>query len=274
MKKGSISPNRLLTREINYRKPSYSMLTAIEYSDSVNGRTIIKCKCSCGTFKNCVLYRVISGRQHSCGCFTKNEQHGLRNHPLYTVWYNMKLRCYEPSTKYFNRYGGRGIKVSDAWVKKFSVFYNWAIVSWKKGLTLDRINNDGDYAENNCRFIDRKLQSRNKDNNLSITYNGETLLIIEWAEKLGINVHTLYGRYYKGLAPEKILYKGNYSGSATGAGKPIKLYNINGENLCLSEAVRKYAVVQRAAVRSRLRKGMSLEEALFLPPTNKLFGST
>lgn len=89
-------------------------------------------------------------------------KHGLRRHPLYSVWCGMKQRCNYPKHVDYPRYGGRFIAVSREW-SEFLPFYSWAIKNgWEKGLSLDRIDNDGDYTPGNCRWATYKTQAANR----------------------------------------------------------------------------------------------------------------
>lgn len=92
----------------------------------------------------------------------KKEQHGLTGHPLHAVWMAMRRRCDSPNNKYWNDYGGRGIIVCDEWNNLFSNFYNDMIDSYIPGYFLDRINNDGNYCKENCRFVSVGASNTNK----------------------------------------------------------------------------------------------------------------
>lgn len=124
-----------------------------------------------------------------------NIKHGLRYHPLYNILRNIKSRCYNQNDPSYKNYGGRGITVCEEWKKDISVFYNWAIKNgYKRGLELDRINNDGDYEPSNCRWATRIQQANNKRTNRYITYNNETHTLREWSKILNINCFTLRSR--------------------------------------------------------------------------------
>jgi hypothetical protein len=115
---------------------------------------------------------VKAGLTKSCGCYKvkiskiqgkASITHGLSNHPLYYIWGSMKARCCNETHISFNSYLGKGIQVCLEWKSNFMSFYIWAIENgWKQGLTLDRINNDGDYTPDNCRWVNRSIQQRNK----------------------------------------------------------------------------------------------------------------
>ena len=92
-----------------------------------------------------------------------NEKHGLYYHLLHGVWHGMKQRCYYKKNKYYEDYGGRGICVCDEWRNNFKKFYDWATKSgWKKGLYIDRINNNGNYEPENCRFVTPSESNKNR----------------------------------------------------------------------------------------------------------------
>lgn len=116
------------------------------------------CECICGNERIVLLDNLISGKTKSCGCLSviKNKQratHGLSHHPLYSVWCGMKRRCNNPNEEKYPRYGGRGIKVCKEWKEDFKKFYDWAIENgYKKGLQIDRIDNDGNYEPSNCKW--------------------------------------------------------------------------------------------------------------------------
>ncbi len=92
-----------------------------------------------------------------------HQRHGLRKHPLYNVWDGMKRRCHNSDNPHYKNYGGRGITIFAGWINNFRAFYNWAIANgWKKGLWIDRINNDGNYRPENCRFVTSAVNNQNR----------------------------------------------------------------------------------------------------------------
>ena len=116
-------------------------------------------------------------------------------HPLYDVWRNMKRRCYYKNSKCYKNYGGRGIIVCDEWLSDFNIFLKWALENkWKKGLTIDRINNDGNYEPSNCKWSTMHEQLLNRRNNHFIVYKGKRKTISEWSKILGIHKSTLSRR--------------------------------------------------------------------------------
>lgn len=124
-----------------------------------------------------------------------NFKHGLRHSRLYGIWLQMKNRCYNLKTERYPDYGGRGITICNEWKDDFKAFYDWAMShGYQENLTIDRINNDGNYEPSNCRWITRERQAINKRNNHNITFNGETHCYAEWARITGIPRHAIVNR--------------------------------------------------------------------------------
>lgn len=115
--------------------------------------------------------------------------------PLYGVWVDIKRRCFNKSRIDYINYGGRGITLCEKWLT-FDGFKKDMGNGYKKGLTLDRVDNNGNYEMNNCRWVSRKVQSNNTRRNRYIEYNGITKTLSEWSEYLGIKRSTLGQRFY------------------------------------------------------------------------------
>lgn len=137
----------------------------------------------------------------------KYTKHGKRKTKLYNVWNTMRDRCYNKNNKRYKDYGGRGIAVCDEWRNDFMNFYNWSIQhGYNENLTIDRIDNNKGYSPDNCRWVTRKQQARNRRSNINFTYNGETHCIVEWCELLGLKPKTVYQRiHYYNWSIEKAL---------------------------------------------------------------------
>ena len=134
---------------------------------------------------------------HPYGNKSSHYKHGLCNTRLYRIWGNMKNRCSNLKSNRAHIYLVRGIKVCDEWRNDFQAFYDWAIShGYSDELTLDRINNDGNYEPNNCRWVTYSQQNKNRRNIRFIEYKGEKKLLSEWAKKLGIKQKTLWMRLY------------------------------------------------------------------------------
>lgn len=175
-----------------------------ECDERKGGRVTWHCRCDCGNKIDVRGGDLASGRTTSCGCYKRERSaeahtvHGMNRqgerHPVYRVWAAMLTRCENSNFSAYKNYGARGIKVCDEW-HDAKVFIDWALANgWQKGLTLDRINNGGNYEPDNCRWATRKENNRNKRNNRLITFDGKTQTMVEWADELNIPYYTLKHR--------------------------------------------------------------------------------
>lgn len=136
--------------------------------------------------------------------------HGQAHKPIYSVYRNMIDRCHCPKDHNYQRYGARGIKVCNQWRQSKKAFFDWAYANgYEKGLSLDRIDVNGDYCPENCRWATPKQQANNKRTNHFIVINGERHTISEWAEISGILKTTLRERISRGWEGERLLLKPN-----------------------------------------------------------------
>lgn len=187
----------------------FNRLTVIEYVSYSK----YLCLCDCGNTIIVSSADLKSGHTKSCGCYKKEssqnnhlKKHGLSKERVYRIWKGMKSRCYNAQNIEFNIYGGRGIKICDEWKNNFVNFYNWSMSNgYLDNLTIDRIDVNGNYEPNNCRWISLNAQQRNRRAKRSITYNGITHCIIEWAEIYNINRKTLTTRLNAGWSIENAL---------------------------------------------------------------------
>lgn len=188
----------------------YNKLLVVERRGADNlGHTLWLCKCDCGNYKICRGDKVKTGRIKSCGCNNLQKYHGLSNHRLYKIWSGMKDRCYNKKVAHYKHYGARGIRICDAWLTDFMSFYVWSREhNYQEDLTIDRIDVNGDYEPDNCRWITILEQQHNKTNSVILEYNGRSLCISEWARLLNVSPSTLYARYHRGLPIEEILKEG------------------------------------------------------------------
>jgi len=149
------------------------------------------CRCDCGNEKAIRLVYLKKNMTKSCGCL--RAKHGLSHLPEFNVWNMMQQRCNNPNYNRYLDYGGRGIKVCERWLgpKGFEHFISDLGRRPSPQHKLERIDNDGDYAPSNCCWVTQAEQSRNRRNNKWVTYNGETLVVKDWATKLGMDVMTL-----------------------------------------------------------------------------------
>lgn len=125
------------------------------------------------------------------------KKHGLCYSRIYGIWNGIINRCENPNRKAYSRYGGRGIKVCEEW-HDFINFYNWAINNgYQENLSIDRIDNKGNYEPSNCRWATAKEQSINRSSNRYFTINGETRCLKEWCEIYNISYKAVFARIYK-----------------------------------------------------------------------------
>ena len=199
--------NKLKQRNLIGKK--FGKLTVIEMCGN-NGKGThykSKVKCECGKIYKVNDTELINGRRTGCrSCNSYLKKHGKTNTKLFNVWQSMKQRCYYKSNKEYKNYGGRGIKMCEEWKNDFMQFYNWSINSgYKKGLTIDRIDVNGNYEPNNCRWATQLEQANNKRNNILITYKGITDTLPNWARKTGIQRSCLEYRYSHNWDIERML---------------------------------------------------------------------
>ena len=161
------------------------------------------CICDCGNRTTVSGLHLKDGHTKSCGCLaaeslrTRSITHGKSKTALYHVFLTMHSRCDNPNTKSYHRYGGRGIKVCDEWRRAsgFQAFYDWAMRNgYQEGLTIDRIDTDGDYEPSNCRWVTHKVQNNNRKNNRLIEYDGNTYTLSELSEISVVEYTTLQNR--------------------------------------------------------------------------------
>lgn len=172
------------------------------------------CICDCGNTCSVVYSGLKSGRTKSCGCYNSeiarqvNTTHGKRKDPLYTEWYGIKGRCLNPNHSRYVDYGERGIKICDEWLNSFEKFYDYVSVlpnCRKKGYTLDRIDNDGNYEPGNVRWATVLTQNTNQRRTVRLTFDGQTHTLKEWAEITSIPIYKIKHRYYAGKPVNEIL---------------------------------------------------------------------
>lgn len=162
-------------------------------------------RCDCGTER---LVR-IDNKSLSCGCAMtdtmrrKGKYGGLSKHHLFPTYSHMIDRCRNKKSKFYKDYGGRGIIVCEEWANDFSSFLSWAEPLWSPGLTIDRIDNDGNYSPENCKFSTKKEQSRNTRRSKRYEYLGRRMPIVEISELTGVKVSLLYDRLSSGWTVER-----------------------------------------------------------------------
>lgn len=183
---------------------------------SVNGRVYYKCVCDCGTIKSVRADGLKSGVSTSCGCFKKEKlikrvtTHGMSKQPLHNKWISMTQRCSNPHGKRYKNYGGRDISVCKEWLNSFEAFYEWSMKNgYASNLTLDRIDNNGNYCPENCRYITNAQQQLNRSNNHYVAINGISKTIKEWCDLSGVNRNLFNWRLWYGWTGVKLLRPAN-----------------------------------------------------------------
>lgn len=173
-------------------------------------RSAIKVKCDCGNIKVYFQHLIKSNRRLSCGCMKNNppiiRKHNKSHTRIYSIYRKIKDRCYNKNSDSFKYYGGRGISMCKEWLDNFRSFDKWAMENgYKKHLTIDRIDVNGNYEPKNCRWVSIKVQNRNKRSNIYLEHDGIKLTLKEWSEKTGIGYCNIIYRYKKGWTPQRIL---------------------------------------------------------------------
>lgn len=177
----------------------FGKLTPIKIDHiTASGHTYWLCLCECGGSKVVRASHLKTGNVTSCGCITPHRTHGETGSRLYIIWNNMKQRCSNPNSFEFHLYGGRGISVCEEWKNSYEAFRSWAMENgYSPKLSIDRIDNNGNYCPENCRWATAVEQANNTRRNRLLTYKGETHSVSEWGRILGIKQSTLNMRLNK-----------------------------------------------------------------------------
>jgi len=200
---------------VDLKGQRFGMLVACRPTDSRRkGQVVWLMLCDCGREKLVPVQYFKKGRVQSCGCNTlnlhkrpntKNKTHGMRKTSLYNIWVGMRDRCGNRNSKAWKHYGGRGISVCDSWRVSFEAFSLDMGPSYSQGMTIERVNNDVGYSKENCVWIPREDQNKNKRNvKLRDTPWGK-MSIAQAARKIGVNHATLWGRVAQGW-PTELLF--------------------------------------------------------------------
>lgn len=189
----------------------FNKLTVINFSHfDKKKNSYWLCKCDCGNEKIVRRSHLLSGGVQSCGCVLhegrgtyKNgwRTHGLwaKNKRLCKIWECMLNRCYNKNNDNYKHYGKKGITICEDWKNSFESFVIWAKNNgYNDKLTIDRIDFNGNYCPENCRWVTMEEQANNKRNNRFITYNGKTQTIAQWSKETGISEGVIRYRYITG----------------------------------------------------------------------------
>ena len=180
-----------------------------EFVLTKDGRRKWLCECSCGRKVYVTTNNLTSGHTKSCGCWNeevrvKNKtKHGMSKSRIYKIWENMKSRCECESRDCYKDYGGRGISLCEEW-HDFRKFMEWAMeIGYRENLSIDRINNDGDYCPKNCRWTTMKVQGNNTRACKRISVLGVEKTMSEWENVFGLSKGLISSRIIAGWSPEK-----------------------------------------------------------------------
>ena len=185
-------------------------------------------------------------------------KHGLTNHKWYPVWRAMNSRCNNENDLAYPRYGGRGIKVCDNWRYNPLELISWLEQNrYRKGMQLDRVDNDGDYSPENCRVANRSVNCRNRRDNKRYKVHGKMLLTCEVEEKYGIKASTFRARVERyGLSPEKALINKRKL--------PVNGYEIDGKIMSLDEITDTFGIA-KSTFGHRVKRGWDISRAATTP---------
>lgn len=208
------------------------------------------CKCECGNERSFPHNALARGNNKSCGCLSKS--HGMTKTRIYTTWQNIKKRCDDPNSKSYDIYGGRGISYDKRW-NKFENFYEDMKECYSDHLTIDRINSNGDYTKENCRWVDRETQANNTRSNRYVQYNGDTLSVANLCKKYGFNYDIVRARLLRGETLENAV-------------KPIEreTLNFHGEVKTVTEWAELNGMTYYQ-LKKRLMRGWTIERAITQP---------
>lgn len=179
----------------------FGRLTAVERVQSKSGHQRWLFACECGKRIEVFVSNTKTGNTQSCGCLNRERirecktKHGFTHTRLYQALNDMIQRCYNPRNTHYKDYGGRGISVCEEWRNNRATFFSWALKhGYQDNLQIDRIDTNGNYTPNNCRFVTCQENQNNKRNNHKLELDGVTHSVLEWASLTEIKMNTLWTR--------------------------------------------------------------------------------
>lgn len=199
-------------RFTNLAGREYGRLTVVSLAGQRprSGESLWACRCVCGTEKVVSTGKLQSGNTRSCGCLhdemasARWRTHGQKKHHLYETWSGMRKRCNNAASAIYRHYGGRGIEVCDRW-NDFALFLADMEPTWAPGLSLDRIDVNGNYEPSNVRWATKTEQANNRrDNIVMVTPEGQKTICLA-AREAGLSFHTVYARRERGWPDDKLL---------------------------------------------------------------------
>lgn len=230
-----------------------------------------RCRCVCGAEKTVYQGNLTQGKSHGCGCAARKltgeraRTHGKRNTRLYVVWCDMRSRCYRQGDRSYKNYGARGITVCDEWLGKkgFQNFWEWAYANGyddnapKGECTLDRIDVNGNYCPENCRWVNTSAQMRNRTDTHWVEFGGEVLPLVDFCEKYGVSQTLACDRFLRGWTPAEVMFfPPKYL---------PKMIEYNGETRT-QRGWAKYFGIDHRKLQYRLKHGWTFEQAIGIAP--------
>lgn len=202
----------LKRRKIDLAGKRFGKLLVIEKSEvkGKHGAILWNCVCDCGESRSAIAGNLISGTATSCGCvsYETRKLHGMTKSPTFKTWDSMKQRCLNPNAPDYPKYGMRGITICNKWLESFNNFLA-DMGERPEGMSIDRIDVNGNYEPSNCRWATRSQQQRNKSNSIYIEWQGERKSIPEWADITGITRKIISARIKAGWSIHDTLTKPN-----------------------------------------------------------------
>lgn len=197
----------------------YDKLVVEARAGTRHGRALWRFRCDCGNAVERISDFLARHNRHSCGCLrselmrgksSNRRSHGMTETRLYDIWCSIKQRCYNSKATAFKNYGGRGIVMCDEWREDFAAFASWAEANGRQqGLDIDRRDNDGPYAPENCRFVTRADNQSNTRVAVVYSYWGERLTLSEATRRFRVDKKTIRSRIAHGMTPEQAIeFKG------------------------------------------------------------------
>lgn len=198
--------NRMRVTEMDFTNRRFGRLVAI--SSFWDGKKKWICRCDCGNETKSRAHDLYNGTSTSCGCLNKERRllgvtkHGLSTKRPYFTWQGMIARCYKKNCRGYERYGGRGITVCDRWRTSFQNFWDDMHEGYADHLQIDRLDNDGPYCKENCKWSTRTEQQSKRSCTVLVSAFGKTQTVPAWSRDLGINQNTIRARIDKGWTSE------------------------------------------------------------------------
>lgn len=199
------------SRFTDHSGEKFGRWTVISFAEQRNGMRLWNCQCECGTKRAVAYNNLYGGRSLSCGCWQAEKasqthfKHGHVGHPIYGTWAGIKNRCYNKKDQDFRHYGGRGIMVCEAWRADFWNFWDDMAPGWRPRLSIERIDVNGNYEPDNCRWATQSEQMRNTRASHFIDTHIGRITISQAAEISGLSVTAIKYRSENNWPIESIL---------------------------------------------------------------------